>query len=245
MQMRTIVVFLVSCAAAIWAAVLYVTGTQLTWDMARPFSLVVGCVSALALLFEVLLWRLPLVRSLIARRPSIAGTWRTVLKSNFPQPDGSETVKIVYLVIHQSLTRLSVRMYTDTAHSKSLAERISSSDNDDVFDLAVVYQNYPDIDQRAERTPSEGEPESANQSSIHFGALHISNLTYYPLKLKGHYWTDRRTEGSLTLVERRSKIVCSYEEGVKLFSETEKGIAAWFSSFSRRQRCPKCDEALA
>lgn len=112
MQMRTIVVFLVGCAAAIWAGLLYISGTQLGWDMARPFSLVTGCVTALALLFEIFLWRLPLVRSLIARPPSIAGTWRTVLQSNFPQADGSETVKIVFVVIHQSLTRLSVRMYS-------------------------------------------------------------------------------------------------------------------------------------
>jgi hypothetical protein len=230
MQMRTIVVFLVGCAALIWFGLLYVSGTNVGWELARPFSAVVGCVTALALLFEVFLWRLPLVRSLVARRPSIMGTWRTVLESNFRQPDGNKTVKTVYVVIHQSLTRLSVRMYTDTAHSKSLAERISSSDNDDVFDLAVVYQNYPDIDQRAEDDQADGKNRGVNQSKIHFGALHIPNLNYKPSTLRGHYWTDRRTEGLLKLEERRSKLVNSYEEGVKLFSVPERSFVEWIRS---------------
>jgi len=227
MQMRTIVVLMVGCAAAIWATTLYLSGADVDWALTRPFSLVVGCVTLLALLFETVLWRLPLVRSYISKRPTIAGTWRTTLESNFRQADGSKTVKTVYLVISQSLTRLSVRMYTDTAHSKSLAERISSSDNDDMFDLAVVYQNYPDIDQRYELSIESTDVSYSGKSKIHFGALHIPNLTYRPIALKGHYWTDRRTEGMLTLEERRSKLVSSYREGVELFSQPNAGKMSW------------------
>lgn len=234
MQMRTIVVLMVGCAAAIWAATLYFSGADLDWALTRPFSIVVGCVTLLALFFETVLWRLPLVRSYISKRPTIAGTWRTTLVSNFKQADGSQTVKTVYLVISQSLTRLSVRMYTDTAHSKSLAERISSSDNDDMFDLAVVYQNYPDMDQRYELSVESTDGSYSKKSKIHFGALHIPNLTYRPLTLKGHYWTDRRTEGMLALEERRSKLVSSYLEGVELFSQPDAGKMSWLIKFFQR-----------
>ena len=240
MQMRTIVVLMVGCAAAIWAATLYFSGADVDWAFTRPFSLVVGCMTLLAIFFETVLWRLPLVRSYISKRPTIAGTWRTTLVSNFKQPDGSKTVKTVYLVIYQSLTRLSVRMYTDTAHSKSLAERIGSSDNDDVFDLAVVYQNYPDMDQRYERDPGNDDQFGGGNSKIHFGALHIPNLTYNPLTLKGHYWTDRRTEGMLTLEERRSKLVSSYVEGVKLFSQPDEGKLSWFIDLLATRQCRRC-----
>lgn len=227
MHMRTIVVLTVGSAVAIWTATLYLSGVDVDWALTRPFSLVVGCVTLLAVFFETVLWRLPLVRSYISKRPTIAGTWRTTLVSNFKQADGSETVKTVYLVISQSLTRLSVRMYTDTAHSKSLAERISSSSSDDMFDLAIVYQNYPDMDQRYELSAEITDGSYSAKSKIHFGALHIPNLTYRPLTLKGHYWTDRRTEGMLTLEERRSKLVSSYREGVELFSQPNASKMSW------------------
>jgi len=234
MQMRTIVVLMVGCAAAIWATTLYLSGADVDWALTRPFSVVVGCVTLLALFFETVLWRLPLVRSYISKRPTIAGTWRTTLVSNFKQADGSKTIKTVYLVISQSLTRLSVRMYTDTAHSKSLAERISSSDNDDMFDLAVVYQNYPDMDQRHESNLENTNGSHSEKSKIHFGALHIPNLNYRPITLKGHYWTDRRTEGMLALEERRSKLISSYREGVELFSQPDTGKMSWLTKLFQR-----------
>lgn len=207
MQIKTIVAAVVGAAAATWAGVLWLGGAPLGWAMLRPYGAVVSAVTMLAVLFEAVLWRLPFVRSQIAKRPPIAGTWRATLVSSYEQPDGSKTMKTVYVVIAQSLTRLSVRMFTDTAHSRSLAERISPSQNDDLFELAVVYQNVPNIDQRL--------PDGTGR--IHFGALLIPNVAYSADTLRGHYWTDRRTEGTLTLEERRPKLASSFESAQKLF----------------------------
>lgn len=207
MQLKTIVTMTIGAAVATWAGVLWMGGATLGWAMLRPYGAVVFVVGTFALLMETVLWRLPLVRSMIARRPSVSGTWRATLISSYLQPDGSATVKTVYVVIDQSLTRLSVRMFTDTAHSRSLAERISSSQNDELFELAIVYQNVPNIDQRL--------PDGTGR--IHFGALLIPNVPYSAERLTGHYWTDRRTEGKLTFEERRPKLASSFESAQRLF----------------------------
>jgi hypothetical protein len=207
MQLRMIVAAIVGAAVVTWAGVLWLGGATLGAAMLQPYGTVVFAVTMLALAFETILWRLPIVRSFVAKRPPIAGTWRATLVSNYIQPDGSQTVKTVYVVIAQSLTRLSVRMFTDKAHSRSLAERISPSQNDELFELAIVYQNIPNIDQR---TAERG-------GKIHFGALLIPNVPYSAETLRGHYWTDRRTEGSLTLLERRAKLASSYEQAQRLF----------------------------
>lgn len=207
MQIRMVVTAILGTALVTWAGVLWIGGAKLGWTMLQPYGVVVSIVTLFALAFETLLWRLPIIRSFIAKRPPIMGTWRATLVSNYIQPDGSQTVKTVYVVISQSLTRLSVRMFTDTAHSRSLAERISPSHNDELFELAIVYQNVPNIDQRVAEA----------ERQIHFGALLIPNVPYAAETLTGHYWTDRRTEGRLTLEERRTKLASSYTSAQKLF----------------------------
>lgn len=216
MQVKTLVAAIISSAVVTWAGVLWVGGQTLGWELLKPYSLVVTVVTLFSLFFETVLWRLPLVRSVVVKRPPIAGTWRTTLESSFRQPDGQPTIKTVYVVVAQTLTTLSVRMFTDKAHSYSLAERIRPSENDDLFELAVVYQSVPDIDQRL--------PESTG--SIHFGALLISNVPYRPQVLKGHYWTDRRTEGKLTLEERHPKLASSFSEGQALFLHSAQTSAS-------------------
>lgn len=207
MPLKTLVAAIVGSAIVIWAYVLWLAGQPLSWELFKPYSIVVSVVTVLAFVFETTLWRLPVVRSVIVKRPPIAGTWRATLESSYKQPDGRQTVKTVYVVIAQTLTRLSVRMFTDSAHSLSLAERIRPSQNDDLFELAVVYQNIPDIDHRL----------PGGSGRIHFGALVIPNVPYRAQILKGHYWTDRRTEGKLTLEKRCPRLVSSYEEARQLF----------------------------
>ena len=83
MQIKTIVAAVVGAAAATWAGVLWLGGAPLGWAMLRPYGAVVSAVTMLAVLFEAVLWRLPFVRSQIAKRPPIAGTWRATLVSSY------------------------------------------------------------------------------------------------------------------------------------------------------------------
>ena len=190
MDLRILVSGIIGAATITWAGVLWIAGETMGWSLLKPFSIVISVVTILAILFETLLWRMPIIRSRISKRPPISGTWRVTLESNFKDESGKPIVKTTYLVISQTLSTLSVRMFTDRAHSYSLTERIRSAPSDDLFELAIVYQNIPDIDQR---------PPGGSGGGIHFGSLLIPNVPYSPKILKGHYWTDRRTEGKLTL----------------------------------------------
>ncbi|WP_291820552.1 hypothetical protein [Bosea sp. (in: a-proteobacteria)] len=211
MELRTLVSGIVGAAAVTWGGVLWLAGEQIGLGLAKPFGAVVAIVTTFAVFFETVLWRLPLIRSWIAKRPPISGTWRATLISSYKDENGEPIKKVVYLVIAQTLSTLSVRMFTDKAHSFSLTERIRSAPSDDLFELAIVYQNVPDIDQRM--------PDGSG-GTIHFGALLIPNVPYKPETLSGHYWTDRRTEGKLILDERRRPRVSSFAQGQKLFQRS-------------------------
>lgn len=208
MPMRTQMSLVVALAVALWIAVLWFNGTEVQLAMLAPFGLTVSAVTAVAVFFEKVAWKWALINGLLVRRPPLAGTWRTELHSSYLDKDGNPIRKTVYVVIQQSLRTISVRMYTDKARSFSIAESIRSSEVDDLFELAVVYQNVPDIQHR----------QDIGDGRIHFGALHLTDISQHPTSIAGPYWTDRNTNGQLTLIERKSSKISSYTEGVALFS---------------------------
>lgn len=198
----------IALAVVFWIAALWIRGIEVQMAMLAPFGMTVGAVTAVAIFFEKVAWRWPLINGFLVRRPPLAGTWRTELLSSYRDEDGNPIRKTVFVVIQQSLRTMSVRMYTDKARSFSIAESIQSSEVDDLFELAVVYQNVPEIQHR----------QNTGDSRIHFGALHLTDIPQNPASTAGPYWTDRSTNGQLTLVERKSARVSSYAEGVALFS---------------------------
>ena len=198
----------ITIAVVFWIAVLRFHGTEVQLAMLVPFGMTVSAVTAVAIFFEKVAWKWPLINGLLVRRPPLAGTWRTELHSSYVDKNGNPTQKTVYVVIQQSLRTISVRMYTDTARSFSIAESIRSSETDDLFELAIVYQSVPDIHHR----------QDTSDGRIHFGALHLTDISQHPTSIAGPYWTDRNTNGHLKLIERKSSKISSYAEGVSLFS---------------------------
>jgi hypothetical protein len=150
-------------------------------------------------------WRWKFLRGWLVERPYLGGTWRAVLRSTY-KVDGKPVEKVVYVVVRQTLTAISFRVYTDTAKSASLAESISR-DGTDLFRLAVAYQNTPEVEERA------------RDSQIHYGAAMFSHIDYGAERLEGHYWTDRNTSGALILEERHHAIVSTYKAARALFAK--------------------------
>lgn len=206
--MRTQVFLIIALASALWIAALWISGLKIETAMLAPFGMTVSLVTAAALFFEKVAWKWPGINGFLVHRPPLAGTWRTELLSSYLDNEGNRTKKTVFVVIQQSLRTLSVRMYTDKARSFSIAESIRASEVDDLYELAVVYQNVPEIDHRQRNA----------DGRIHFGALHLTDIRRAPVTIAGPYWTDRNTNGKLTLLERKTAIISSFEEGLELFT---------------------------
>jgi len=208
MLLLTQISLVIALAVGLWIAALWINGTEVKLVMLAPFGVTVGVVTTVAIFFEKVAWKWPLINGLLVRRPPLAGTWRTELQSSYSDENGVSIRKTVYVVIQQSLRTMSVRMYTDKARSFSIAESIRSSESDDLFELSIVYQSVPEIQHR----------QYTGDSLIHFGALHLTDIPQHPESIAGPYWTDRNTNGHLRLVERKSARISSYAEGVALFS---------------------------
>jgi hypothetical protein len=127
-----------------------------------------------------------------------------VLTSFWVNPETGEGIapKAAYLVVRQTASLVSVRLYTDESKSTSALANISEADG--VFMLTYLYLNKPDM--RFEQ-----------RSRIHHGST-VLDVSGNPARaLKGRYWTDRDSKGELEFTECSKELADDYQEAGRLF----------------------------
>ncbi|WP_405240381.1 Cap15 family cyclic dinucleotide receptor domain-containing protein [Lentisalinibacter orientalis] len=152
-------------------------------------------------LFDSYLWRWSIFRGWLVNRPYLQGSWAATLHSDWIDPETNERVPPIeaYMVVRQTLTSLSMRLFTEKSRSALVAHAIET-EPDGLFQLSAVYRNYPKIEYQGK------------QSSIHHGALLIDVHEVRQERLEGHYWTDRETRGTVVLERRVAKLFSSFDE---------------------------------
>lgn len=195
-----------------WLLALWVQGQPvLSLDFIKPFGIVVGLIVGVSTVFVKWAWAWPIFRNWYVNRPDLRGTWKVTLSSDWIDPKTSQGIEPIkgYIVIRQTLTSLSVRLMTSESRSQSIAYSLTKRD-DELFCLAVVYRNEPDIELQGSR------------SEIHHGSFWVEVRGKGPDELKGHYWTDRKTRGSLSCFERISENCDSFEIATNEYAKTEQ-----------------------
>lgn len=152
-------------------------------------------VGLLAVAFDLLLWRLSVVR-LVVGRPRVYGTWKAVLTPSQDShiPDGGNRGPIeAYVIIAQTYWTLHVTLHTKESSSRSTAATLKDIGGKQQS-LAYVYDNTP----RQEHQP---------RSTQHAGAGRFTVVDNGPEEMSGDYWTSRLTRGDLdlVLVDRKTK----------------------------------------
>ena len=196
---------LVYWVAIVWAAASLVGGTVPTLELFKHVSTVAGVVVLSLAAFDKWLWHWPMLRGLLVRRPDLRGTWQVELRSAWRDPaTGVETPPIeAYLVVSQTYSTLGMRLFTAESESRLRGAEILANE-DETFDGVAVYQNEPKLEFRA-------------RSPIHQGALKLCIRGSPPTSLEGHYWTDRGTQGSMSMSKRRPKKFDSFEHAKAAF----------------------------
>lgn len=186
MPSRLVLSVLVGFSASVWALYSLVSGLEFGVAFFQPFSLVVGSLSALLIVFDAWLWRQPWL-SWAVKRPVLAGTWAGTLRSSFDAPEG-ETVgdpKVVCVVVQQTFSVIHLRLLTEESSSRTFTASLVPKP-DGTYELAGLYRNEPRVSVQ-------------HASGIHHGGLVLSVAGRKSDRLLGFYWTDRGTRGELEL----------------------------------------------
>lgn len=195
----SIIVALTMGFALLW---LWVRGEQptmssVTFILGTTVTFVYGAV----LLFAFYLWPWPFFKGWLVKRPDLRGTWKVMLHSDWTDPDTGQKISPIeaYMVVRQTLTTLSMRLFTEKSRSVLIAHEIES-EPDGLFRLSAVYRNSPKIEYQG------------TKGAIHHGALLIEVHEVKPQRLEGHYWTDRGTRGTIELELKSRDHFPSFED---------------------------------
>jgi len=205
MPTKTQITSIILVAAAIWGGLLALQGVGLEWNWLRPVSTVTGVVAGLLAVFDRWLWRIPLLHGWLVTVPDIAGTWKAAFQTTYVGP-GEETPsrpREAYMSIRQTFSDIRLRLMTQESTSTVIAATISRQP-DGTHRLISVYLNEPEVSHR-------------KQSGIHYGCLILEVTARAPSQIRGTYWTDRATAGSLVLTERTNKIVHDHRDAQALY----------------------------
>jgi hypothetical protein len=175
-------------AGAAYAVALYVSGVHIQAGAKQALSYLPTILTFLVALWDIWLWRLPVLQRL-AKRPWIAGIWSATLTPTAASviPEGGNRGPIeAYVIIQQTFWSIGVRQYTSESRSDSRATMWSETTGGSDRTLTYTYANRPRL-------------ELENRSRPHLGTAAVDVVGLRPSTITGDYFTDRYTKGDMTL----------------------------------------------
>ena len=161
------------------------------WDvetLAGDIGYAVVIVSALATLFNLLLWRIPFLGRKL-HTPNLSGTWKGHGKSSFNDTEYDFTLKIT-----QTFLETHVHGYFEKSKSHSFNGVFVHNDTLDQTVFVYSYQNDPKLEYR-----NKAEKVEEGGLNIHYGTTKL-DIDYDDLtKINGTYWNDRNCTGEWSL----------------------------------------------
>lgn len=207
MLTRTHISSFIGLTIFIWIVVLLIQGTAISiMDFLKPFSIVTGIMFTLATIFNKWAWAWKIFQGWYVKHPDLRGTWQVVLESEHRLPSANEKIPPIfaYVAVQQSLTSLKMRLMTLESQSKLIAHCIDQQD-DGCYCVSGIYRNVPKIGLQG------------TKSAIHHGSFILEVHGDPPESLAGHYWTDRKTRGSMQLSNRHKMLFDTYEQAKECF----------------------------
>jgi hypothetical protein len=152
----------------------------------HSLSISISAITIFAFLFNKYLWKIPVFKNWLVLVPNLNGKWQGSISSNwfnqkFKQIETSLSIK-------QSLSYISCVMTTEEMKSHSITANFKIDTTNQEFKLLYIYKSEPDLNVR-------------KKSPIHYGTIifDIVKLEKCKIRLKGNYWTDRESNGTIIL----------------------------------------------
>lgn len=189
----------------IWIAVLFFSKTALSinWDAIKKLPDVVMIYVFISLFFTKWAWKWKIFRGWLVPLPNLQGTWKGYLDSTWIDPSTGlrASPKKIVLVIRQTFSTLSCVTFTEESDTFSTTAQINQDDESGVFRLSYNYTNRPRSSVR-------------DRSEIHDGAAILKIISEPKKKLKGEYWTSRKTTGDISVEFVSDKLAQTWENNV-------------------------------
>jgi hypothetical protein len=152
----------------------------------------ITAITIVVLLFKKYLWKCKILKRWLVLVPNLNGIWKGVIHSNWINLEREEKDSTIEttLSIKQSLFHISCIMKSNEMKSNSITANFIIDESNQILKLSYVYISEPNQNIR-------------DRSQIHYGTIMFDILQSEnnKIELKGNYWTDRKTIGTINLVK--------------------------------------------
>lgn len=181
--------------ATCFVALAYATGTPVA-DIQGVLKMAYKTIPVILILwlgFTAYAWRWGVFRGWLVPFPDLDGTWQGTIQTTWKDANGATPGPIpAILTIKQSFGRVSCVMRTAEMSSWSHLADFWLDTDEQIRKLGYCYTSSPSLT-------------VAERSQPHDGTMVLEIIGEPVEKLKGIYWTTRKTTGEVTLTYRCAK----------------------------------------
>jgi hypothetical protein len=185
-------------SAILWFVIAWATGLDISkfFDLLRLLPTVATIDFILFAVFSKWGWRWKYFQGWLVLFPDLNGTWQGHIQTTWknPQTEVSPGPIPVILTIKQSFGKISCVMRTAEMTSYSFVEGFKLDEDRQIKQLAYSYTSKP----KASVT---------DRSMPHDGTILLDIIGKPESKLKGQYWTARKTTGEIVLEFREADLL--------------------------------------
>lgn len=179
--------------AASFCLVAYLSGKNVfdLWAVLVIAYKTIPIVLAVIAMFVTHFWRYKIFQGWLVPFPDLNGTWQGEIQTTWKNPETNEIPAPipVILTVKQSFVRISCVMRTAEMTSHSYLADFWLDGNEQIRMLGYSYHSKP-------------LPSVQHRSQPHDGTIVLEIIGNPVGKLKGNYWTARKTTGEVTLTFR-------------------------------------------
>ncbi len=195
---RPILYAILIVSAMLWVGIAFVTRADMgkLFDFFKILPTVATFDLILWLVFTKWAWKWKIFKGWLVPFPDLNGTWHGTISSTWVDPESGKTVDPIpaILTIRQTFGRISCVIRTAEMASHSVAEDFQIDDDNQIRQLAYLYSSKP-VHGVSER------------SAQHNGAIILDVIETPSRKLKGEYWTQRKTTGHIAMEFRCKELL--------------------------------------
>jgi len=161
-------------------------GVDPIWGAIKRIPTVITIDFGLWLFFVKWAWKWKVFQGWLVPFPVLEGTWAGVMRSTWTDPVTKTAIPPIpfSLVIRQSFLSISCSIYTEESSSISCSSDIIIDKESKRTQLLYHFTNRPQASVR-------------NRSEIHDGTALLDVIEDKQVKMKGEYWTSRKTTGDI------------------------------------------------
>jgi len=202
-------------SAIIWFLFAYFTGLDLS-KISDFFGLIpeVITLDLIAItIFVKWLWRWEWFRGWLVPFPDLNGTWLGEIRSEWIDQEKCKKIPPIpaMLTVRQTFFSTSCVMQTKEMRSDSYGEEFQIDEERQIKQFIYSYVSRPKISLQ-------------ERSNIHHGTVLFEVIGSPKMKLKGRYWTNRKTIGEMEFIFHSKKIFEELPENLTCLTPKDKNF---------------------